>query len=135
MHAVDVVAGCVVVLVLVLLAGVLARQRYMLRVSGAIPLAVRARGNRWLYGIARYVGNELRWYRSLGIGTSPSRVFQRSQLTVIGHRAAAAAEAGSLPAAAVVVQCRDGGVDTYLAFGDGAFTGFVSWLESSAPRS
>lgn len=135
MHAVDVIAACAAVLILLLLAGVLARQRYMLRVAGGIPLAVHARGNRWLYGIARYVGGELRWYRSLGFGTRPTRVFRRGEMTVVGHRKPLSSEAGSLPAAAIVVECRDGDAATFLAFSEGAFTGFVSWLESSAPRS
>jgi hypothetical protein len=114
-------------------AAVLARQRYMLRVVGAIPLALRGGGERWLYGIARYAGGELRWYRSLGLGTRPSRVFRRSQLRVVGHRPPSADELRSLPAGAVIVECRTGGDDVVLAFGENAFTGFVSWLEASAP--
>jgi hypothetical protein len=33
----------------------------------------------------------------------------------------------------VVVECRTGGEVLVLAIGDSAYTGFVSWLESSAP--
>ena len=59
MHIVDIVALCVAVALILGCLLVLARQRYMLRVAGAIPLAVH-NGKRWLYGVARYVGGELR---------------------------------------------------------------------------
>jgi hypothetical protein len=134
-HIVDMVLGCAVVLAVVLLATVLARQRYMLRFAGGVPLAVRVRGNRWVYGIARYAGGELRWYRGIGIGTRPTKVLLRSELSVLSHRAPVQAELSSLPAAAIIVQCRNGADTATLGFGESAFTGFVSWLEASAPMS
>jgi hypothetical protein len=134
-HAVDVVVLCAAAVIVVCFVLILARQRFILRVPGGVPLALRVRGHRWLYGVARYAGGELRWYRSLGVGTRPSRVLRRSQLTVIGHRSPVESELLSLPAAAVVVECRDGDLETILAFGQGAYTGFTSWLEASAPRS
>ena len=116
-------------------AGILARQRHMLRMRGAVPLAVQ-RGNRWLYGIGRYAGGELRWYRALGRGTRPSRVLRRGEVEILGHRRREPAERGSLPQGAVVVECRDADGEVFaLAFGDSAYTGFVSWLESSAPMA
>jgi hypothetical protein len=114
---------------------VLARQRYMLRVAGAIPLALRSRGQSWQYGIARYAGGELRWYRSLGLATRPSRVFRRGHLAVLSSRPPAEAELSALPASAVVVTCRNGPDEMVLALGDSAYTGFVSWLEASAPMT
>jgi hypothetical protein len=134
-HAVDLVVALAAVVVVILCVAILARQRYMLHTAGAIPLAIRLRGNRWLYGIARYVGGELRWYRALGIGTRPSRVLQRSQLQVVGRRAPDPSELGSLPATAIIVECTDGTAVTILALSESAFTGFVSWLEASAPMS
>jgi Protein of unknown function (DUF2550) len=135
MHAIDVIVVCVAVLVVIASAAVLARQRYMLRTAGGVPLAIRARDNRWLYGVARYVGGELRWYRALGIGTRPSRVLQRSQLEVVGRRAPDASELRSLPKTVVVVECQDGDNRMVFALGQSAYTGFVSWLEASAPMS
>jgi hypothetical protein len=134
-HAVDLVVAFIAALVLIACIAILARQRYMLHTAGAIPLAIRLRGNRWLYGIARYVGGELRWYRALGIGTRPSRVLRRSELQVVGRRPPQPSELGSLPASAVIVECTDGVNVTILALGESAFTGFVSWLEASAPMS
>ncbi|MDT4892042.1 MAG: hypothetical protein QOE97_1077 [Pseudonocardiales bacterium] len=135
MHVVDLIAACAAVVVLVLFIAVLARQHYMLRVAGGQPVAFRVRNERWVYGIARYAGGEFRWYRALGIGTRPSKVLARNQLTVVGHRPPTPAEHNALPSSAVVVECRYGDAVAIMAFGEGGFTGFVSWLEASAPRS
>lgn len=135
MHIVDFLIGGAVVLILVLLGAVLARQRYMLRVAGGVPLAVRVRGNRWVYGIARYAGGELRWYRGIGLGTRPTRVLHRRELSIVTHRAPGPAELASLPAAAIIVECRDGEGTATFGFSESAFTWFVSWLEASAPMS
>jgi len=132
-HTVDVIGVCAIVVVLLVFAAILARQRVMLRATGTLPLAVQ-RGNRWLYGIARYEGGELRFYRALGVGTRPSRVLRRGQVEVLGRRGPLPSERTALPATAVVVECRTDGETVALAFGESAFTGFVSWLESSAPR-
>lgn len=134
MHTVDQIVVCTAVVIVVIFVAILARQRHMLRMSGAVPLAVQ-RGNRWLYGIGRYEGGELRWYRALGIGTKPSRVLRRGEVEVLGHRTRLPVEKASLPKGAVIVECRSHGETFAVAFGDSAFTGFVSWLESSAPMT
>lgn len=134
MRIVDILTVCAVLLIVVLFAAVLARQRHMLRLGGAVPLAVQ-RGNRWMYGIGRYYGSELRWYRALGIGTRPSRVFRRGDVQLLRRRSRLDSERTMLPENAVVVTCRVGADLLDLALGDSAFTGFVSWLESSAPRA
>lgn len=136
MHIVDIVAACVVAVVLLMCAVVLARQQFMLRASGTFPVALRlSEASRWQYGVARYAGGQLRWYRSLGLGTRPNRVLERRSAEVVGRRAVGVAESRSLPSTAVVVECRDGAQRLFLALGEGAYTGFVSWLESSAPMA
>lgn len=136
MHIIDIAVVCAVVLVLLACTLVLARQRFMLRAEGAIPVALRlGNGSRWQYGVARYAGGELRWYRSLGVGTRPSRVLERRQVSVIGRHAPIRSDLQALPATAVVVECRDGDADVCLALGESAYTGFVSWLEASAPMA
>jgi hypothetical protein len=133
-HTVDVIVVCIAVVLLVLSAGILARQRYMLRATGTVPLAMQ-RGNRWLYGVARYDGGELRFYRALGWGTRPSRVLRQGHVQVMGRRGPREVERRTLPPTAVVVECRVDGETFAFALGESAYTGFVSWLESSAPRS
>ncbi len=136
MHIVDVIVVCAAVAVLVACALVLARQRFMLRAPGTIPVAILPGASaRWQYGVARFAGGELRWYRSLGVGTRPNRVLERRNVKVLGRRSPLKSEHQSLPSTAVVVQCRDGNADVSLALGESAYTGFVSWLESSAPMS
>lgn len=136
MHIIDVLLVCVVIVVLILCGLVLARQRFMLRAPGTFPVALRpVASGRWQYGVARYAGGELRWYRSLGLGTRPSRVFHRRDVAVLGRRAPLQAELAALPSTTVIVECRDRDRELVLALGDSAYTGFVSWLESSAPMA
>ena len=98
-----------------------------------------ARGSRWLYGVARYDGDELRWYRALGIGTRPSRVLRRDTLEVLETRPPNESELNALPPTAVVVLCSDPSLERFgstshrmtIAFADGAYTGFKSWQEAS----
>jgi hypothetical protein len=130
-HIVEILAACAAALVLLAILGILARQRFMLRAPGTVPVAFRARTTRWQYGVARYVAGELRCYRSLGLGTRPTRVMLRGDLAVLGRRGPYPSERGSLPPRAVIVDCRDADGDVALAFGEGAYTGFVSWLESA----
>jgi hypothetical protein len=52
---------------------------------------------------------------------------------VLARRPPLDTEAGVLPPTAVVVECRTEGETLNFAIGESAFTGFVSWLESSAP--
>lgn len=133
MHLVDVVLVCLAVALILAMTAVLARQRHMLRATGAMPLAI-ARGNRWLYGVGRYAGNELQWYRALGVGTKPSRVLRQGHVEVLARRSPRDDERNALPPSAVIVECRADGAPVALAVGESAYTGFVSWLESSAPR-
>lgn len=130
MHTVDIVAACVAVALVVAFVAILARQRYMLRSTGALPLAMQ-RGNRWLYGVGRYQGGELRFYRALGVGTRPTRVLRRGHVQVLGRRAPYDSERGSLPPSVVVVEVRTDDETVSFALGESAFTGFVSWLESA----
>jgi len=131
-HTVDVIVVCTAVVIVVVFAAILARQRHMLRSAGAVPVALQ-RGNRWLYGVGRYEDGELRFYRALGWGTRPTRVLRRGQVEVLGRRSPEEAENRSLPTTSVIVECRSDGEVLAFAIGESAFTGFVSWLESSAP--
>jgi len=131
-HTFDVIVVCTAVAFIVLFAVILARQRYMMNSSGALPMALH-RGNRWIYGIGRYEDGELRFYRALGWGTRATRVLRRGQVEVVGRRSPLEGESRVLPPTSVVVECRSAGELLAFAIGESAFTGFVSWLESSAP--
>jgi hypothetical protein len=60
-------------------------------------------------------------------------VLRRGKVDVLARRPPLDTEAGVLPPTAVVVECRTEGETLNFAIGESAFTGFVSWLESSAP--
>jgi hypothetical protein len=133
MHTVDISVVGIAVIAVVLSAGILARQRYMLRATGTVPLAMQ-RGSRWVYGVGRYDGDQLRLFRALGWGTRPTRVLRQGHVEVLGRRGPRDAERRTLPPTAVVVECRVDDETFAFAIGESAYTGFVSWLESSAPR-
>lgn len=133
MSTFDVVLLCGVVLVAIAILATVARQRWMLHSGGAMPLAVRRHDARWSYGVGRYNGGELRWYRAIGIGTRPTRVFRRSELTLLAHRRPTTEELKSLPENLVIVECTNGATGLVMALGESAFTGFASWLESASP--
>lgn len=135
MRAVEVIAVCVFLLVTGTIAAIVLRNRWLLKSGGAIPLAVRRGDGRWSYGTGRYFGGELRWYRAIGVGRRPQRVFARTELTLQRHRKPASEELSSLPETAIVVECRTRGRRLVMALSEGAFTGFVSWLEASAPAA
>ena len=80
-------AGAVAVVAIVVLCGLLARQRQHAALGGRDPgRRSRAFGVRWQYGIARYVGVELRWYRALGLGTRPTRVLRQGEVRLVLER-------------------------------------------------
>jgi len=135
-HVVDLVVVTLAGIAVLFCVGVLARQRFMMRAPGSIPVAMKyARAARWQYGVGRYVGSQLKWYRSLGLGTHASRTLQRRDVEVLSRRSPAESELQSIPATAVVIECQVGEEKLFLALGESAYTGFVSWLESSAPLS
>lgn len=136
---VEIVAVVLLTLVLLLLVGLLARRRYLLRGSGGISMSVRAgtRSDRardgWALGVGRFVREELLWYRLVGLGLRPEYVLRRDQLVVAGQRAPRGREIQVLPPDMVVLECRHAGASLELAVVGTAATGFSSWLESAAP--
>jgi hypothetical protein len=104
----------------------------MLHLAGGQPVAVQVHHERWVYGIGRYAGGELRWYRAIGLGTRPTAVLHRSKLHIEQHRRPHASEHGALPPTAIVVECSHGPGHATLALSESGFTGFVSWLEAAS---
>jgi hypothetical protein len=133
--AVDIIIGVVALIAIAVCVTVLGRQRYLMRVGGGQPVAVRVGGTRWVYGIGRYAGGEFRWYRAIGFGTRPTKVLDRGLLSIDRRRTPTEGELNSLPVTAVIVECTYGDGTATLAFEASGFTGFVSWLEASAPRT
>jgi len=87
----------------------------------------------WHFGVGRYQGNELAWYRLTSLRLGPSTVLDRMTLEILDRRALSEAEAEAIPQADSVLQCRSGGADLEIAMAPGVRTGFLSWLESAPP--
>ena len=87
----------------------------------------------WHFGVGRYQGDELVWYRLTSLRLGPSTVLDRMDLEIMERRSLAEAEVYALPQADSVLQCRSGGADLEIAMASGVLTGFLSWLEAAPP--
>ena len=128
-------AAIVVLAVLLVVALLLLRRIRVLR-RGGVDVALREarpaedpRG--WHSGLARYRGDEFRWYRISGLSSGANVVLDRTRLEIVDRRGALAGEMH--PAGSTVLSCREGGRTWELAIGADALTGFSSWLESTPP--
>jgi len=128
-------AAIVVLAVLLVLLFLLLRRIRLLR-KGGVDVALRGKRaaddlGGWRSGLARYRGNEFRWYRISGLRSGPNVVLDRTRLEIVDRRAPVAGEMH--PAGSTVLTCRDDGQEWELAINADALTGFSSWLESTPP--
>ena len=128
--------GFVILVLLVVLYVVIvfARKQQLLGRPGGIQLALRVGHDGWKLGVGRYAGDNLLWYGAWRPSRRPNRALSRNDLEITGQRGRRPAEP-MLPEGAVVVECRDGDESVSLCLSSAAVTGFLSWLEASAPRS
>ena len=124
--------------VAVLLMVALAFRRFVLRRrSGTFDCSLRLRtkrhGQGWVYGIARYAGDGLEWYRVFSLSPLPKRIVARRDLVVRSRRRPRGAEALAVLAGAIVVECGVADRTLELAMSPEALTGFLSWLEAAPP--
>ena len=130
-HVWMIVALVVIVLVL-LIGGFLARLRYLAGQVGSFECALRPRGaQRWLSGVASFRLDSLEWYRLMSLSTRPSRVWRRLDLELSAARRRR--EQGRV----VEVHCVDAtaGPDGFdLAMMEESHSALVAWVESAAPE-
>ena len=130
-HVWMVVALVVLVLVL-LIGGFLARLRYLAGQVGSFECALRPRGaQRWLSGVASFRLDSLEWYRLVSLSTRPSRVWRRLDLELSAARRRR--EQGRV----VEVHCVDAtaspdGFD--LAMMEESHSALIAWVESASPE-
>ena len=99
----------VFLVILVLAAAGIAGRRFLLdRGGGTVECGLRRQNGSWRLGVARYRGEELRWYGIFGLSVRPDEVFPRRDLTVVSRRLPTEAEAASLGPGMIVVECRLG---------------------------
>lgn len=128
-------AGIVVLAVLLVLV-LLTLGRVRILRKGGVEVALRAaRGaddvRGWRSGLARYRGDEFRWYRVSGLRGGANVVLDRTDLEIVDRRTP---HPGEMHAdAATVLCCRTTEGTWELAMEPDAVTGFSSWLESTPP--
>ena len=137
--------GTVLIIVLLVIAccflGYLVVRRVRLMRGGGVDVCLRRRPVSvgrdatagWHFGVGRYQGNELAWYRLTSLRPGPTTVLDRLELEIVGRRTPAEAEVYAIPQADSVLSCRSRGADLEIAMAPGVLTGFLSWLESAPP--
>jgi hypothetical protein len=140
-------AGWFVLLLAILLLTWMLRRSLLGRRGATLHCGLRLDGARprrwwqtsgWHTGIARYTPEDLQWFPLLSLGYQPRWTFVRRSIEISGRRYPHGAELLAAPHGAVVVSCniitRQGdSLDVELAMSDAALTGFLAWIESSAP--
>lgn len=90
-------------------------------------------GKGWVYGVARYSGDRIEWFRVFSYAFRPRRVLERPSIEVLGRRQPQGSEELALLSDAVVLSCSHRGTNFELAMSDDALTGFLAWLEAAPP--
>ncbi|ATW50603.1 DUF2550 domain-containing protein [Streptomyces xantholiticus] len=135
------VSGCVVALVVVGLFVFGLRRRLIQRSGGTFDCSLRwniregqdASGKGWVYGVARYSGDRVEWFRIFSYAPRPRRVLERSAIEVLARRTPEGEEELALLSDAVVLACLHRGTRLELAMSEDALTGFLAWLEAAPP--
>jgi Protein of unknown function (DUF2550) len=113
------------------------RRRFLQRQLGSFDCSVRLDwrepGKGWTFGVARYTGDRIEWFRAFSLSPRPRHVFVRRDLQVRGRRVPEGAEAYAVLANALVLECGLRGRPLELAMSAEAVMGFMSWLEAAPP--
>ncbi len=112
-------------------------RRLVLQREGGFDLCLRIGSagwsDGWVFGIARYRGDVLEWFRTFSFGTRVQRVLPRRELTVVGRRLPTADEAYDLPAGHIVLIWEVGGERLEVSMSEAASMAFLAWLEAAPP--
>ncbi|MFJ1603686.1 DUF2550 domain-containing protein [Streptomyces sp. NPDC088253] len=135
------VCGLVVALVVVGLFVFGLRRRLIQRSGGTFDCSLRwdvpekgdPNGKGWGYGVARYNGDRIEWYRVFSYSPRPRRVLERSAIEVAGRRTPDGEEELALLSDAIILACVHRGTRLELAMSEDALTGFLAWLEAAPP--
>ncbi|MDQ1036118.1 hypothetical protein QFZ75_002534 [Streptomyces sp. V3I8] len=135
------VIGSVVLLVALGLFAFGLRRRVIQRSGGTFDCSLRwnvpekgdTSGKGWGYGIARYSGDRIEWFRVFSYALRPRRTLERSAIEVAGRRAPEGEEELALLSDAIILACVHRGTRLELAMSEDALTGFLAWLEAAPP--
>jgi hypothetical protein len=109
----------------------IARKRGTIEVSFRLSTMVPGRG--WSPGVARFVGDQMRWYRVFSLSVRPRRTLVRGSLSVLERRAPSPAERLVLAPDFVILRCANGTGTIEIAMAQTTLTGFLSWIEAAPP--
>lgn len=143
------VSGAVVLLVLLGLFAFGLRRRLIQRSGGTFDCSLRwnvpapsddagaaggePSGKGWIYGVARYSGDRVEWFRVFSYAPRPRRVLERASIEVLERRTPRGEEELALLSDSIVLACRHRGIRLELAMSEDALTGFLAWLEAAPP--
>jgi uncharacterized protein DUF2550 len=135
------VCGIVVAVLVVGLVVFSMRRRLLQRSGGTFDCSLRwdapeqvdPRGKGWAYGVARYNGDRIEWFRVFSYSPRPRRILERSAIEVAGRRIPEREEELALLSDHVVLACLHRGTRLELAMSEDALTGFLAWLEAAPP--
>ncbi|MEU2404579.1 MULTISPECIES: DUF2550 domain-containing protein [Streptomyces] len=117
------------------------RRRLIQRSGGTFDCSLRwdvpeepdSLGKGWVYGVARYSGDRVDWFRVFSYAPRPRRGLERSAIEVIARRMPEGEEELALLSDSVVLGCLHRGTRLELAMSEDALTGFLAWLEAAPP--
>ncbi|WP_236239928.1 DUF2550 domain-containing protein [Streptomyces sp. CC228A] len=117
------------------------RRRLIQRSGGTFDCSLRwnvpeggdTTGKGWVYGVARYSGDQIAWFRVFSYAPRPRRVLDRDAIEVLARRMPEGEEELALLSDSVVLGCLHQGVRLELAMSEDALTGFLAWLEAAPP--
>jgi hypothetical protein len=131
------VVVAVIAAVIVLTLGGLFFRRRVLQRSGGFDMCLRVGrdgwGGGWVFGVGRYRGDGVEWFRTFSYGARPKWASRRAEITVVDRRAPDPEEAYELPAGHVVLVCQVGGSSLQMSMSDAASMAFLAWLEAAPP--
>ncbi|WP_031082906.1 DUF2550 domain-containing protein [Streptomyces sp. NRRL WC-3549] len=135
------VCGLVVVLVAAGLFVFGLRRRLLQRSGGTFDCSLRwdispepdPSGKGWVYGVARYHGDRVDWFRVFSYSPRPRRGLERAAIEVVARRLPEGEEELALLSDSVVLGCLHRGTRLELAMSEDALTGFLAWLEAAPP--
>ncbi len=134
--ALDILAALIVAALLALILFAI-RRRFLQRHVGTFDCSLRLDrshpGGGWVFGIAKYTGDNVEWYRVFSYSPRPREVLQRGGLDVVDRRVPEDYEELELLSGAMVLECNQQGRVIELAMSEDALTGFLSWLEAAPP--
>jgi hypothetical protein len=129
--------GIVVLTLFILLATLYGRRAAIARGGGTVDVSLRlttiVSGRGWSHGLARFSGDDLRWYRVFSFSPRPRRILSRQDLAVQSRRRPDGPERLALPGDWVVARCVNDRSIVDIAMAETTLTGFLSWIEAAPP--